>query len=442
MKIAMFAWEFAPVNTTGNYRNTAFAKILSQEGLEIHVFTICERDGQEIFGRKIDENLLIGTDEIHIYRYPVRGFRKVWKTRIGNAIRIWWSTTDKIDRRWFRKGTKRHILLTLNQIKPDYLYFSLPPFSMARVALEIHKITGIPYIVDMRDAWSLWCTSPNTSYIHFWYKRKLELKLFSSASSIITVTEELKNDFVKHHPRVDESKFNVIFNGLDKIDIPIEDNTDKSVFKIGYVGSFYYSPENEKLKRSNILEKRLKDIFTYTPRHEDWSYRSPLYFFKAIELMLEENPELRMRISIEYVGAAPSWLSEMVEKFGIQDIFFDVGFLDKDEVVRRVSTWSAILATSEKVLDGRHYCLPSKIFDIVNSRKRILAFVTEGSQKSFLSEYPQTTFFDPDCVKINSELLRYVILNNTKIPALPVHKKYFRNSQGLSLLKLLRELKK
>ena len=437
----MFCLEFPPVNTTGNYRSAGFARNLSEAGVEVIVFTVSEQSGVETFGKKLDESLMEGLEKVKIFRFDVEPFREIWRSKIGNALRIWWNTTDKIDKRWFKGNSKKVILSILESEKPDAIYFSLPPFSVARMALNIHKSAGIPIIIDMRDAWSLWGTSPHATYFHYLNKKRTEYKLFSKASTIIGVTPELVNDFKLQHSKISPDKFKVIYNGLDEFinsDLPNPSNFE---FKIGYVGSFYYSPDSE-LKMNQLWYKRkLKDMLNYSPRKEQWIYRSPYFFLKALSLALSNNPQLRKSVRFEYIGTASSWFLSMIEQNELNDVFINHGFKDKKEVLRIQNSWNAILATSEKVENGVHFCLPSKIFDSIETKKRILAFVTPGSQENFLKEYPQSVFFNPDSIEKNSNLLIQVINEGNNYNSNSLNPHYSRKRQSLKLLSILYEAK-
>jgi hypothetical protein len=441
MKIAMFCLEFPPLNTTGNYRNAGFARVLSMSGVDVIVFTLSEQSGLNTFGKRLDLTLMHGLDKVKIFRYDVKPFNKIWRGKIGNAIRIWWNNTDKIDKRWFNGNSEYDILSIIKIEEPDVLFFSLPPFSVARMALRIHKLTGIPMIVDMRDAWSLWGTSPHATYFHYLYKKFTERKLFSKASTVIGVTPELIHDFKFQHPNINPNKFKVIFNGVDNffsIDLP---DCNSTIYKIGYVGSFYYSPSAENKAKLKWYQKRLKDVLNYTPRKETWIYRSPYFFIKTLSQTLLNNPKLRQRVSFEYIGEASTWLLDMINDAGLSDIFVNHGFKDKREVLAIQKSWSAILATSEKIEGGQHFCLPSKIFDAVQSKKRILAFVTAGTQETFLKGYPQTVFFNPDLLEKNSILLGQVIGEGNNFLSFPLDSQFTRETQSLKLIEIISKVK-
>lgn len=439
MKIAFFVFEFPPVNTTGNYRSAGFVRYLLSKDADVIVFTCTIDSGEQTFDKKADFSLMKGLEKARIFRYDIEPFKKIWRTKLGNAIRIWWNTTDKIDKRWFFGKTQKEIFQTLKIEKPDFLYFSLPPFSLARMALKIHKATDIPIIVDMRDAWSLWGTSPHQTFFHYWQKKRTEQLLFAKAKYVLSVTPELVLDFQKQHPLVNKKKFKVIYNGLDDFGTTKLTLENKNIFKIGYVGSFYYSPAAEAENAKKWYHKKIKNMLQYSPRSEQWIYRSPYFFLKALAELVAKKPEFVQKIRFEFIGSAPDWLLAMINDFNLNDIFVNHGFKSKLEVLTIQSSWIAVLSTSEKILNGNHFCLPSKIFDVVESKKRILAFVTDGSQKTFLKEYPQTVLFEPDDYKENWKKLYDIIINNFDFASKSLDKFYTREHQSEVFYRLLQD---
>ncbi len=411
MKILMLCMEFAPVNTTGHYRAAGFARHLKKFGIEPIVLTCDEQSGIRAFSTSVDQKLMEGLEDIKIYRFPIAPFKRIWKTKIGNFLRIWWNSTDKMAHRWYTKSMQKELDDITDEHKPDLLYVSLPPFSMYYAALKIKKKYKIPLIVDMRDAWSLWGNSPFSTRIHYHVVKYYESKLFRQANAVIGVTPELVNDFRKQHLSIDSEKFNVIYNGFDDnlFSKTKKSTYSKNVFKIGYVGSFYYRPEAEKLSNVKWWNRSLYKKLYFWPRREEWIYRSPYYFLSTMALFNNQNTSFP-KIEFHYVGSSPSWLVKMINDFELNDYFVEHGFVPKQEVVKLQNSWDALLATSEKIVNGDHFCLPSKSFDYISTGLPILAFITNGSQKNFYHDYKQCFQFDPDEVLQNVSKLRSVMV--------------------------------
>lgn len=413
MKILMLCIEFPPVNTTGNYRSAGFARFLCNNNVETFVFTATVDTLEKAFNKKPDSSLLKGLEKAKIHRFPIAAIKPFWTKGIGDKIRIWWNISDKIDKRWYFGENKKKIDAIISEEKPDVLYVSLPPFSMARTAIAISKKFKIPLVTDMRDAWSLWVSLPFSTRFHYKKVRRVERQLFEQSKLVLAVTPELVEDFREQHSHINPEKFVTIFNGYDDLNLKQEEVIQKdSLYRIGYTGSFYYHPDSENVMDEKWYKRSgLKKLY-YTPRKEQWKYRSPFFFLKTMSILLEKTPELKSKLVFEYVGAAPHWLNSMVDELGLKHNFISHGFVSKKEVLKIQNSWDATLATSEKVKDGQHFCLPSKLFDIVNSKKRILAFLTPGSQLNFLKNYRQTVFFKPDEFDDNVLKLKDLIENN------------------------------
>ncbi len=56
--VLFLAMEFAPVNTTGNYRSLKFVKYLNQFGIDPIVITLKQDEAADFFKAKIDYDLL------------------------------------------------------------------------------------------------------------------------------------------------------------------------------------------------------------------------------------------------------------------------------------------------------------------------------------------------------------------------------------------------
>lgn len=416
MKILMLCLEFPPVNTTGNYRSAGFARYFVKNGAEVCVLTADEQSQMATFKKTSDQSLMYGLERVSIHRFPIRPLAPVWKSKFGNFIRIWWNLTDGIDKRWYRGNNIASINCVIQDFQPDYLYVSLPPFSMSRVALSISKKWDIPLISDMRDAWSRWGVSPFQTSLHYLLVKSLESRLFNHSSLVLSVTEELGADFLNQHPRLSKSKLKTIFNGYDAVlnSQKVFNETqslDGKPLKIGYVGSFYYSPKAEKVRELKWYKRKGLQKLYYWPRKENWIYRSPYFFLKTLSRLIEDQPNYRDKIVFEHIGHCPDWLNQMIIDFNLKTNFYSHGFQSKKNVLQIQNTWQGILATSEEVEDGLHYCLPSKSFDMVASKKTILGFLTPGSQRAFYKDVKQFKLFEPKNLQENVAQLTRVIDN-------------------------------
>jgi glycosyltransferase involved in cell wall biosynthesis len=432
--------EFPPVNTTGNYRSASFVRYLPLHNIAPVVLTCDIASGEKTFFKKAENSLIKDiSKEVKIYRFSIKDHNRFYRTTIGNFIRIKKNITDDIRQRWFSRKTIKEISKIILEETPSAIYVSLPPFSMYKAAIYISKKHNLPLITDMRDAWSLWGSNPFPTILHYWRVKELEGKLFQQSSAIIAVTNELINDFLSQHTQIDSSKFHCIFNGTDISEVSnraVDDNKD-GIFHIGYIGSYYYDPIYEALKGEKWYRRKNFKKFFYWPRKEDWKYRSPFFFLKTVKRLIEKGIN---NIRFHHVGDTPGWLREMVSDFDLEKYVIFHGFVKKEQVLMIQSEWNAVLATSEKIYGGNHFCLPSKTFDYINSGKIILAFITPGAQQDLLRHFSQTIFFNPDSTESNTLILSDLIKGKSEIAkTIKIPEEYTREYQAKQLAELVRK---
>ena len=124
--------------------------------------------------------------------------------------------------------------------------------------------------------------------------------------------------------------------------------------------------------------------------------RSPFYFLQTMKRVIAKHPEWKGKISFHHVGETPFWVSEMLNEIDPGISFTSHGYLNQGKVAEAMAGFDLLLATSEKVLNDEHYCLPSKLFTYLQSGKPVIGFVTKGIQKDFIERSGGGMTFDPD----------------------------------------------
>ena len=412
--VLFLTMEFAPVNTTGNFRALKFVKYLREFGYEPVVVTFKEDEGATYFNAKLDHGLLKEIpDDLSVYRIHCDDGKRFYKNRLRSFMTIYFSIKDTFARRW-RKHLFREIGTIVGKHKPQMIFTTLPPFSSGMLAVELKRMFNLPLIVDMRDFWAMWGSTPFGSKLHFSLTKQEERTIFTEAAAVIGVTPQLVSTFRKTHPDIPLDRFHLIPNGFDKV--ISEDNTYEYVSKkpvtvIGYVGAFYYYPD----RRDDIFKpwwkKRIHKILQYVPRKEDWLYRSPYFCLKAVRALLDKYPQFADKIRLEFVGHKPAWFDAMVAEFDLAKLVTSHGFVSYQKSRELQQGFDLILATSEKVPGDEHYCLPSKVFDYVGDNKPVLGFVTDGVQKEFIEKSGVGVICNPDDIPASVETMKELLLH-------------------------------
>ena len=410
--LLMVAPRFAPVNTTGHYRTVKFVKYLREFDIEPTVVTLETDFASRWFGANIEYELLDDIpSDVEVVELSCEEPR-LPKSRFGKWLRQQTKLNDNLGSVW-RHSLLHGLARLCEQKKFDGIYVSLPPFSLGTTIAAFANERGIPFIADFRDLWSEWCSNGRQSIIHQRLIERNERTVLHRAGLVVSVTEECVERLQRKTTNSD-TKFCHIPNGFDGI-LPKElIAAQKSNITIGYIGGFYYDPVQRRQSQTPWYKRRPHRWLYHYPAHEDWLYRSPYFFLKSLAELYQAEPKLRGCIHFEHIGRVPGWLDEMVDSFGLRDFVRFKGFCAKHDLPGLVKSWDWALATSEKVFDGPHYCLPSKIFDYLTFGLPILGFVTHGAQRRFIEAGNLGICVDPDSHGAGVEVLASLLGNELK----------------------------
>ena len=399
--VLFIALEFAPIETTGAFRPLAFARHLPDFGIMPHMVSIQPDEAGRVFGAKRNDGLLAGLTGLSRMSHVSSATPVTHDSKLSQFLRIYTKLDDTFFER-YRQSLAAEVDRIARQVPISAVIATAPPFGAAKLGELAAERLGVPLILDMRDAWAEWELGPSPTYFHYRAKFRGEARAFGYASAVIATTERMQALFRRTHPGLPADKFHCIPNGFDG---PLFENSrtvacaPSGHLNVAYTGTYYYTPH----KPRSLL--RPHSLLQYWRKVEDWSYRSPAYFFAAMRELRRTNPEAADRIRFHHIGRVPPWLEQMAAEYGVADQCKFWGFVQKQDLPGVLEGMDALLATSMKRLDGGDYFLASKTFDYLEAKKPILAFVAEGSQRDFLENSGAALIFDPDRPHDNAERL-------------------------------------
>jgi len=414
--VFLLAYEFPPLNVGGVQRPLKFVKYLPEFGIKPVVFSLDPASYPQVFqdiplDASTEADIPAGTE---LVRVPSEDIVSLKQGKLRDFMTTWFSVLPREGQGW-REHLEQAFAREFEKHRPTALMVTAPPFSIIPLAVDLARRYKLPLLLDMRDAWSGWNMTPYGSYFHYRATLALERRCFEAATAIIGTSDQTVADFKRLHPGIREAKFHLITNGYDQDvedwDMPPLAKKDGK-FIIGYVGSFYYSPQARQQMFTPWWRKRGQRMLQYVPQREDWRYRSPYYFFRAVRTLLDRQPGLEHRLAVRFAGQKPDWMESMVAEFRLQIVVEFLGRIPLAESLRFQASSDALLLTSSKVVDGQDYSIAGKTFEYLSMKKPIIGFVAEGAQKRLLKQTGLALLCDPDDSEGSSAQLEQLLASS------------------------------
>ena len=158
---------------------------------------------------------------------------------------------------------------------------------------------------------------------------------------------------------------------------------------------------------------------------------------------MDENIDFRDRVVFNYIGEPDNWFIKMIEEFNLKSNVRIHGVLPYAATLELEREFDYLLTTSERGIDSNHFCLPSKLFNYVQSSKPILSFVTSGPQKEFIERTNSGIILDPLDIVNSTKRFTKVMFDgcNLKINKAEFSK-YSLDFTNNQFLKLIEEIHK
>lgn len=412
-RVLMVSYYFPPAGDVGVHRTLRFIKwlpafgwratVLTAAGAKVHNVepSLLEKvpEGIDVYRTRSFEALNYGTD---IDGARVRPLPK-WASRLVREIpRDVWKfmavPDDKI-------GWTPHAIAQARRLmraEPfDAVYISGKPFSSFRIGEALHREFGVPWVIDLRDLWTLNRRHLRRPGLRTWLERHLERRFVRRATAVVANTPDNREDFVRAFADQPPEKFVAITNGYDADDFR-NLNVDKyDKFTIAYSGSFYFP----RVRRPNWYRRLLG---LHGRRNELMESYSPRCLFEAVARLLTEQPAWRDRIQIVMSGRGCRKTQKLVDEAGLQENVKLLGWLtyrESLEMLKRSHLQLIVLSRGE---ESRGW-IPSKLFQYLGSGTPLLALAPDGDVKAIVEETQAGVALDPDDVAgTTSELRRRV----------------------------------
>lgn len=360
MKVLLMCAYFPPYNVAGSLRVGRIAQHLSEMGHEVKVIAADTPQFDKSLGdiKGVEVKHLRYTDINDVLRKLAGGKEKAlsitqsdknylsFKQKLALKIsRVYANLTNIPDVfTLFGKQVEKEAILLCQDWKPDMIYASALPASVALAGYKVHKLTGIPWICEFRDLWT------QNHYYSFckwrkWWDTRLEKKALKTTSGLVTVSEPLKKNLLA---RYSNKPVKVIINGID----------DTMLEVLSQLPSPIFSPNLLKIVYTGSLYKGRRD---------------PAILLESLSRIYKEKLNAGIEIQLHFYGRdGIFYLTEQAKKFDIEDKVFchDVVPYKEALVLQREADALLLLLWDNIAEEG---VFTGKLFEYIGAERPIIA---------------------------------------------------------------------
>lgn len=340
-RLLMIAYYFPPMGMGGVQRPLKFAKYLPECGWDVTVVTAQPDDS---LAR--DDTLLADiSSAVNVFRIksfdPARLVRRGRSTAGQTAPSPESSSLSRQFREWsrwpdaklhFARVATRTALQLMEQRQFDAIYTTSPPPSVHFAGMRLQKQTGLPWIADFRDPWSVRADDWGPTVLHRRYAQRLRDRILGEADHVLVMNEMVANHFRKAGP-IDH--LTIIPNGYDDDDFT-DDSADRG--DTDFVLAFYGTicPETD---IGVVLE--------------------------VIDAFNAENPQ--RRVCIRHIGQV------MRRNLAPHPDVESTGYLPHRDAIKQLCSADAVALTLDSD-PGLRMTIPGRAYEALRSQRPIIVF--------------------------------------------------------------------
>src|SRR5688572_18377940 len=223
-RVLYLSFYFPPSRSSGVYRGRATANFLARNGWDVTVFAAPLSFRHQVTG-SVDERLATTVDpRVRIERPPLDQFPWEHDLRRYGRFRAMFPVVAKklYDWRqrhifpeaygsWGRSAVARALRLHGRQ-RFDLVIATGNPFAAFGAAWLFHRLTGVPYVIDYRDSWTLDLFNDTPAFPPSHPAWRWERRALSRASLVVFVNEPLRDWHAARYPAVAD-RMTVVPNG-------------------------------------------------------------------------------------------------------------------------------------------------------------------------------------------------------------------------------------
>ncbi len=350
-ELLLVAFHFPPIQfSSGVHRTLSFAKFLPRFGWASRVLTV----RPEAYPHVDDANLELLPPGLEVIRsFALDAQRHL---SIGGKHPGFLSIPDRWQS-WIPSGIATG-LRAVRRRRPTAIFSTYPVASALVIARAVHRRTGVPWIVDLRDP-IVFGDYPAPAGRRRRIYESLERSVFDEAAAVIVATEGAKRLYRKRYPEA--PPLHVIENGVDH-----------ELFA--------------EVRRETEPPRPGDEIRILHSGHVYANGRDPGPLFAALSILKDEGicAPSTLRIAFRATGCDDFVLAQ-ARRHGVDDLIDVLPPVAYRDALLEMCSASGLLVLQGKAFDSQ---IPAKVYEYLASGRPILALTgTNGETGRMLRAF-------------------------------------------------------
>jgi glycosyltransferase involved in cell wall biosynthesis len=287
-------------------------------------------------------------------------------------------------------------LRLVRKYRPDVIWSTYPIATANLIGLCLHRLTGIPWVADLRDPMTDegYPSNPLTRRVYQW----IEKKTIAHCSVAVCTTPGAIKTYQRRFPEIPASRFSLIENGYDEenfaqaeSDIAVGDSAGKPLVLV-HSGVIYPSE------------------------------RDPIPLFEALASLKQHGhiSAAKFRLILRATGH-DAYLGGLIKQYGIESLVSLAPHVSYREALTEMLTAGGLLVLQAS---NCNHQIPAKLYEYLRARRPILALTDPaGDTAATLRKAGIDTIAALDSKDdIMQALVRFIaLLESNTAPLAPAH---------------------
>ncbi|MDP6053355.1 MAG: glycosyltransferase [Candidatus Latescibacteria bacterium] len=371
--VLILAYYFPPMGLGGVQRPLKFSKYLPQFGWRPIVATVKDvsyySQDTTLLGELPEEVVVSRSGSLDPLRLAYclgKQEKPIGRTRGRARSLAQWMLFPDNQIGWVPFVVMRALHL-IRRYAVDAILTTSPPASSHLAGYLIHRLTGLPWVIDFRDAWTGGEFDQAPSFAHRWLACTLQQRFIHRATHVIAVSQDIADGLTDTLPGA--PPVTVIPNGYDSADFAFPvDRAPANKFILTCCGALNAA-------------------------------RNPEPLFQALQRMSAQQTNLADLLEVRLIGEDLGLSVEtLIRKYKIQHLVTHFGYLTHEKAVTQILAANALVLFITSESHQVKGVPTGKIYEYLASGKPILAIAPDGAASDLIKRYDRGQTIPPDDV--------------------------------------------